>query len=130
MCPNVCQEPPIIQGSNLEMVDRCVFGWVPDILDTSKLKHGTFRLSGTSRKCVRNHLSFKDPTWRWWIGVFLMDFLTYYTPENGYRAPSGNKEPPESASGTTCPPKIQKLCTEVVCVFCTFIAGRKREDKI
>ena len=41
MCPNVCQEPPIIQGSNLEMVDRGVFDVFPDVLETYNLKHGT-----------------------------------------------------------------------------------------
>ena len=26
---------------------------------------------------LRNHLSSKDPTWRWWTGVFLMGFLRH-----------------------------------------------------
>ena len=59
----------------LEMVDRGVLDGLPDVLDFWKLKHGISRPSPTSRKCVRNHLSSKDPTWRRWIGVFLTGFL-------------------------------------------------------
>ena len=29
-----------------------------------------------SKIWVRNHLSPKDPTWRWWIGVTLIGLLT------------------------------------------------------
>ena len=32
-------------------------------------------LYSTYRMCVKNILSSKDPTWRWWIGVFLTGFL-------------------------------------------------------
>ena len=53
----VRQEPPVLQGSNLEMVDRGLPDKLPDILDTWKLKHGTFRHSSTSKRCVRNQLS-------------------------------------------------------------------------
>ena len=54
------------------MVDRGLL----DILETWNLKCSTFMQPGTSSKCVRNHQSSKDPTWRWWIGAFLMAFLT------------------------------------------------------
>ena len=70
------QEPPVLQGSNLEMVDRGLLDGLPDILETWNLKCSTSRPPGTFRKCVRDHLPSKDPTWRWWIGAFLMDFLT------------------------------------------------------
>ena len=103
----VCQEPPVLQGSNLEMVDRGLLDRVSDILDTWNLKCDTSRLQETSRECVRNHLSSKDPTWRWWIGSFLTGFLTFLTPEIWNEAPPGHQEPSRSVSGTTCPPRIQ-----------------------
>ena len=39
------------------MEDMGIFDGLPDIRDSWKLKHGTSRPSGTTRKCVRNHLS-------------------------------------------------------------------------
>ena len=38
---NMHQEPSVTQRSNLEMVDRGVFDWVPDILEVWNFKHGT-----------------------------------------------------------------------------------------
>ena len=52
------------------MVDRGVLDSVPDVLETRNLKHDTYRAYSTYRMCVKNILSSKDPTWRWWIGVF------------------------------------------------------------
>ena len=72
---NVSQEHPVLQEYNLEMVDRGVLDSVPDVLETCNLKHDTLWAYSTSRLCVKNILSSKDPTWRWWTGVFLTVFL-------------------------------------------------------
>ena len=37
----VRQDPPVLQGSNLEMVDRGLLDSVPDVLETWNLKHDT-----------------------------------------------------------------------------------------
>ena len=96
---NVCQEHTVLQGSNLEMVDRGVLDRVPDVLETWNSKYDTFMAYFTYRMCVKNILSSKDPTWRWWIGVFLTLFLTSLTPEIWNVTPPGHKEPPKSVSG-------------------------------
>ena len=54
----------VLQGSNLEMVDRGVLDRVPDVLESWNLKCATSRTYSTSRMGVKNHLSSKDPTWR------------------------------------------------------------------
>ena len=72
---NVCQGHPVLQGSNLEMVDRGVFDRVPDVLETWFSKHDTSRAYPNYRMCVKGILFSKDPTWRWLIGVFLTEFL-------------------------------------------------------
>ena len=51
-------------------------------LDTSRA-YSTFRLG------VKNLLSSKDPTWRWWIGVFLTRFLMSKRPEIWNVTPPG-----------------------------------------
>ena len=71
------QEPSVTQRSNQDMVDRGVYDWVPDIPETQELKHGNTRTYSISKMFFKNHLSLKDPTRRWWIGVSLMRFLTY-----------------------------------------------------
>ena len=63
------------------MVDRGVLDGVLDVLETRNSKYDTFMAYFTYRMCVKNILSSKDPTWRWWIGVFLTLFLTSLTPE-------------------------------------------------
>ena len=40
---NMYQEPSVTQRTNLEMVDRGVFDWDPDIPETWNLKHGIIR---------------------------------------------------------------------------------------
>ena len=54
LCRKCIRNPNVLQGSNLEMVDRDVFDEVPDILETCNLKLGIPRTSTICRKCVRN----------------------------------------------------------------------------
>ena len=62
---NLDQEHPVLQGSNLEMVDRSVLDRVPDVLETWFSKHGTSRAFPTYRMWFKDIMSSKDPTWRW-----------------------------------------------------------------
>ena len=59
---------------HLEMVDGSFCDGVPDILVTWKLKHDISRPYPAYRMGIRNYLSSKDPTWRWWIGSFSRDW--------------------------------------------------------
>ena len=70
------RNPNVLQGSNLEMVDRGVFDEVPDILETCNLKLGIPGHQLSVESVSGTQMSFKDPTWRWWTGVSLMRFLT------------------------------------------------------
>ena len=74
----VCQEHPVLQESNQEMVDRGVLDSVSDVPETWNLKHDTYRAFSTYRMCVKNLQSSKDPTRRWWIWVFLT--VVWYNP--------------------------------------------------
>ena len=68
-------EHPVLQGSNLEMVDRYLLDSVPNVLETWNLKHEIPRAYSTSRRCVKNILSSKDPRCGWRTEVFLTVFL-------------------------------------------------------
>ena len=70
-----CPPPPPPQTFQNEEED------LSDILESWNLKHGINRTYPTSRQCVRNYLSSKDPTPRLWIGVSLMPFLTSKMPK-------------------------------------------------
>ena len=104
---NVCQEHPVLQEYNLEMVDRGVLDSVPDVLETWNLKHDTLWAYSTSRLCVKNILSSKNPTRRWWTGVFLTVFLMSWRPEIWNMTPTGLSLPTECVSRTSSPPRIQ-----------------------
>ena len=50
----MCQEPPVLQGSNLELVDRGLLDGIPGRLNSCKLKHDTSRLRNLQK--VRQEL--------------------------------------------------------------------------
>ena len=80
----MCQEDPVLLGSNLEMVDRGLLDSVPNVQETLNLKHGLHYIlnvpqepsvllgSMSNLEKVDRGLLDSVPyvlhTWRWWIG--------------------------------------------------------------